>query len=129
MAKKPATPVPAKTNVPAQNETKKVAERVTTEAEKIQEVRAATAVVSGKNIFLGLDLTPAIEMSRRSEIETAVLDRVKKMEPTYTIRVTSDVDTVTRIKRVSQGIAQGKPLSSFETELKEIGDRLTPQTR
>ena len=128
-AKKPATPMPTKPATPTQNNTKQVADRVTTEAQNIQEVRAATAVVSGKNIFIGLDLTPGIEMNRRSEVETSVLNRIKKMEPTYTIRVTSDVDTVTRIKRVSQGITQGKPLSSFQTELREIGDRLTPKTK
>lgn len=89
-AKKPVTPTPGapitpKAVTPAENEDKKIADRVTAEAKKVKEVRGAVAVVSGKNIYLGLDLDPNIEKSKRAEVEKTVLDQVKKMEPNHNI--------------------------------------------
>jgi hypothetical protein len=46
------------------------------------------------------------------------------MNPGYTIGVTSDKNTVATIKAVSQGIAKGKPLSSFKAERKNISTKL-----
>lgn len=134
-AKKPATPAPGTTQNPNaatpdnQNNTNDVADRVTSEAQKVTDVRGATAIVSGKNIYLGLDLKADIDKNKTKEVERAVLDRVKNMEPNYTVMVTSDVDTVTRIKNVAKGIRQGKPISTFDKEIREIGTRMSPRTK
>jgi YhcN/YlaJ family sporulation lipoprotein len=133
-AKKPLTPTPGtpttpRATTPAPNTAKQVADRVTAEAKKVKDVQSATAVVSGKNIYLGLGLNPNIEKGKRAEVEKTVLDRVKKIEPNYTVSITSDVDTVARIKKVAQGIAQGKPISSFDREIREIGNRIKPKTK
>lgn len=106
-----------------------IADKVVNEANKVQGVRGSAAVVSGKNVYLGLDLNANLEKSKSAQVEKNVLNRVKKLVPGYTVTVTSDVDIVTRIKRVSQGIAQGKTIASFNKELQEISNRLKPRSK
>ncbi len=129
---KPVTPSPGTPTTPravAPYTAKQVADRVTAEAEKVTDVRDATAVVSGKNIYLGLDLRSNIERSKRADVEKIVLDRGKIIIPNYTVSVTSDADTVTRIKKVAKGIAQGKPISSFNREIREIDNRVKTKVK
>ncbi len=125
----PATPAAPRVVTPAPTYPRNVADRVAAEAKKVKNVRSATIVISGKNIYLGLDLNANIEKSKRAAVEKTVLDRVKQMEPNYTIHVTSDADTVTRIKKVAQGIAGGKTISSFDREIREIANRIKPKNR
>ncbi len=134
-AKKPTTPAPVAPGTPRATTPatpaypKGVANRVTSEAKKVKDVRGATAIVSGKNIYLGLDLKPNVTKTKTKDVERAVLNKVKNMEPNYTVTVTSNVDTVTRIKNVARGISQGKTVSSFDREIREIGNRMTPKTK
>jgi len=134
-AKKPlTTPAPQSDNktqvkVPATMDSQQLAKKVAAEAGKVEGVTSATAIVSVKRIYIGLDLKANLEKSRVAAVEKMVLDRIKTMEPGYTVVVSSDVDTVTRIKNVAQGLAQGKPLSSFSREIQAIDSRLTPRTQ
>ena len=133
-AKKPLTPTPGtpttpRATTPAPSAARQVADRVAAEAEKVKDVRAASAVASGKNIYLGLDLESNIERGKRADVEKTVLDRVKKIEPNYTVSITSDADTVARIKKVAKGIAQEVPISSFDREIREIGNRIKPKVK
>ncbi|AEG60244.1 YhcN/YlaJ family sporulation lipoprotein [Desulforamulus ruminis] len=131
-AKKPATPntqeTPNAASPTDRNYPKDVADRVVAEANKVEGVRGSTAVISGKNVYLGLDLDPNLEKNSSAEVERKVLDRVKDMEKGYTVSVSSDVDTVTRIKNVARGISEGKPIASFNEELRDIGTRIQPKT-
>lgn len=138
-AKKPYTPTPQtnqsnRTTTPAPNmtntaNTTQVASRSAAEANKVAGVNKATAVVTGKRIYVGLDLKANLEQSKSAAIEKTVAERVKKSESGYTVMVTSDIDTVTRLKKIAEGIAQGKPISSFTTELKDIDTRMTPKVK
>ncbi len=134
-AKKPlTTPTPQSDNttqvkVPATTDSQQLAKKVAAEASKVEGVTSATAIVSVKRIYIGLDVKADLEKSRVAAVEKMVLDRIKKMEPGYTVVVSSDVDTVTRIKKVAQGLAQGKPLASFSQEIQTIDSRLTPRTQ
>lgn len=127
----PSSPTTPKATSPAadQNYPKEIADRVVKEANQVDGVEGSTAVISGKNIYLGLDLAASLEKNRSAQVEKNVLDRVKDMQPGYTVSVTSDIDTVTRIKRVAQGITQGKTISSFSKELQDIGTRIQPRTK
>lgn len=132
-AKKPYTPNPQsskKTNIttPTNNATQ-VANRCAAEANKVSGVKKATAFVAGKTVYIGLDLNANLEKNKSKQVENAVLNRLKKLEPGYTILVTSDIDIVTRIKKVAQGIAQGKPISSFSQEIQDIGTRINPKVK
>lgn len=132
-SKKPMTPSPPaqkpKVTTPAPSYPKATADRVVIEAKKVQGVRGATAVISGRNIYVGLDLNANLSKNKSAEVERTVLDRVKKLEPSYTVSVSADVDTVTRIKNISKGIAQGKPISSFSKEIQNIGTRMKPRMK
>ncbi|NLV22847.1 MAG: YhcN/YlaJ family sporulation lipoprotein [Syntrophomonadaceae bacterium] len=135
--KKPMTPAPTskKPNVttpaPTTNTTtdKQVTMKAAAEANKVSGVRSATAVIAGKTIYIGLDLDANLEKTKSAMVEKEVLNKVKKLYPSYTVMVSSDIDTVTRIKKVAQGIAAGKPLTSFSNEIKDIGTRMTPRTK
>lgn len=144
-SKKPTMPTPAnqKPNVstPAPNSNlnndlnndlnadKQVSKKAVDEAKKISGVRDATAVTTGKTIYIGLDLNANLESAKSAMVENDVLSQIKKMHPGYTVLVSSDIDTVTRIKKVGQGIADGKPISSFADEIKDIGTRMTPRAK
>lgn len=123
----PNTPVTPNTTSTAYP--KDVANRVADAAGKVEGVNKATAVVSGKVIYVGLDLKSNLGKMTSAEIEKKVMDKVKNMESGYTVSVTSDIDTVTRIKNVAMGITQGKPISSFKNELENINTRLTPKSK
>ncbi|GAB6181961.1 hypothetical protein JCM14036_32800 [Desulfotomaculum defluvii] len=134
-AKKPLDPtqqVPAKPNnntTQNQNYPQDLADRVVNEANQVEGVQGSTAVISGKRIYLGLDLNANLETTHSAQIEQNVTDRVKNIDQNYTVIVTSDIDTVTRIKKIGQGISQGKPISSFNEEFEDINTRLTPRTK
>jgi len=135
-AKKPVTPTPQTTKktenttpAPTTTNAQQVAKRCAAEANKVSGVNEATAVITGKTMYIGLDLNNNLSKSKVEEVEKTVLNRVKEMEPSYKIMVSSDADTVTRIKNVAQGVVQGKPISSFSKELQEIDSRITPKVK
>jgi len=99
---------------------KEVATRVETEAAKVEEVNQATALVSDKNIYIGLELKEKLDKQKSTTIERSALDRMIYLEPNYAIGVTSEMDLVNKIKDVAQGFSLGHPLSSFQNEIIEI---------
>jgi YhcN/YlaJ family sporulation lipoprotein len=137
LAKKPTqptTPAPSiqttpNVTTPTPTYPTDVSNKAAAEAGKVAGVDKATALVSDKIIYIGLNLKANLDKTKSAAAEKAVTDRVKNIEPGYTVIVTSDVDTVTRIKNVSQGIAQGQPLSSFTNEIANIATRLTPKSK
>ena len=125
----PSPTTPAPTPSPTTMNTNQMAMKATTEAKMVTGVRNATAVITGKTMYIGLDLNANLDKTKSTAVEKEVLNKVKKMEPSYTVMVSSDIDAVTRIKKVSQGIAAGKPLSSFSKEIQNIGTRMTPKVK
>jgi len=132
-------PVPNQTT-PNQNQTnndisqadqvgKAKAARIAREADQVDGVKRSTVVVTGTKAYIGLDINANIEKNQTKAVEDAVIKKIKGVEPSInTVYVSSDVDWVTRVKKVSQGISAGKPVSSFTRELGEIGRRITPRT-
>lgn len=121
----PTTPTPT----PTTTDTKQIATKAANQAKMVSGVNSATAVITGKTMYIGLDLEANLEKTKSAMVEKEVISKVKKMYPNYTVMVSSDIDTVTRIKKVAQGIAAGKPLSSFSQEIQDIGTRITPSVR
>ncbi len=127
------TPAPAKKplgGMPASSaELHKLATKLAGEAAKVNGVKKATVVLSNTTAYVGLDLKPNITGAKTNTIKKDVGTRVKKADKRLTkVYVSTDVDTVTRIKRVADGIAKGKPISSFSRELSEIARRIVPKT-
>ncbi|HWP96714.1 MAG TPA: YhcN/YlaJ family sporulation lipoprotein [Syntrophomonadaceae bacterium] len=101
-----------------------ISKQAVAEALKVNGVKSATAFVSGKTIYIGLELAANQKNMTPATIEKSVMDQVKLMQPGYTVMVTSDKKAAAQIKAVSQGIAQGKPLSSFQQEINSINTKL-----
>lgn len=123
-SQKPVSPTPAKkqTATPAvPSYPQQTANRATAEAAKVSGVKSAYSVVSNRNIYIGLELTGTGTNS--AQIEKMVVDRVKKMESGYSVSATSDKNTVASIKNIARGVAGGKPLTSFKTELNKLDQR------
>jgi len=135
LARKPAPktipPGGSPTTLPTnQAELKKIAEKIASEAAKTPKVMRATAVITDGTAYVGLDLEAGVEKSETEKIKEEVALRVKSAEPRLKrVYVTTDADTVTRIRHVAEGVAKGKPLSAFMRELDEIRRRMTPKTK
>jgi YhcN/YlaJ family sporulation lipoprotein len=113
------------TNAPAYNT--ELANRIADEAGKVNGVTKANVLIADTNIYIGLDLLPNLNKTKSNAIEKTVTDKVKAMQPNYSVVVSSDTDMVTRINNVTNGIAQGTPISTFKNEIEIIGNRLNPQ--
>ncbi|WP_347488799.1 YhcN/YlaJ family sporulation lipoprotein [Desulfoscipio sp. XC116] len=136
-AKKPGPTQPApnqnQTNNNAANQTDNEAQKqsrdIAREADQVDGVKSSTVVVAGNTAYIGLDIKADVEKKQTKDIEEAVISRVKGIESNIkTVFVSSDADTVTRLKNIERGIAEGMPMTSFDNELSEIARRLTPRT-
>ncbi|MHB1126047.1 MAG: YhcN/YlaJ family sporulation lipoprotein [Bacillota bacterium] len=127
----PFTPAPSGkpiANTPA--EAHRLAQTLAKEARKVPGVRKAIVVVSGDTAFVGLDLTNDVEAPQSDRIKNEVATRLRKAEGRIsTVMVATDPDTITRLNNIAAGIKNGKPVSSFTSQLAEIARRLTPITR
>jgi len=146
-AKKPApsptprpsveTPTPAKKPVSSMmttQEAKRVADRLAKDAVKVEGVDKAAVVIDTTgprpNAYVGLNLKPEVKGEETNRVKMEVERKLKAAEPRlHSVNVTSDPDLVKRIRDIAMGIGQGKPISSFAAELRELGRRLTPTTR
>jgi YhcN/YlaJ family sporulation lipoprotein len=112
------------------DEVNKIAANLSNVAAQVPGVNSATVVIAGTTAFVGIDQRADLEKSETENVKRDVSNAVKKAEPRLTaVYVSSDPDTVTRIRRIADGIAAGKPISAFDNELAEIAKRLSPTAR
>lgn len=103
------------------------AQTLASEAANVEGVKTAYVVVSGNMALVGLNVDRNATEAETNRIKTEAGQRVQKADRKITdVRVSTDPDTVVRIRNVFEGINQGKPLSSFETEIKELVRRIAP---
>jgi len=142
-ARKPATPArpaPAPTapgptvgtqplpTTPA--EANRLAQKLAAEAHRVAGVKSATVILTGNTAIVGLDLKPGVKSADIGTIKTEVARRVKAADKRIrSVQVTTDPKMIARIQNVARGIAQGKPVSSFKTQVNEILKSITPTTR
>jgi hypothetical protein len=75
--------------------------QVVSQADKIKGVKAATAFVYGKDIYMGLVLN-SVPQNKIATIKKNVIAKVNNLEPGYTVLATCDKNTVAEIKTVAQ---------------------------
>jgi YhcN/YlaJ family sporulation lipoprotein len=98
--------------------------------EKVPGVRKASVVLTGRTCILGLDIKPGVEASGTERIKREAARKVRTVDKRVTtVRVTTDMGLVTRIRRVSDGISKGTPMSSFTKETGEILRRISPAAK
>ncbi len=121
-------PSPASDTMPSDPaEVKKIAEKISAAAVKVPGVNAATVVVAGTTAYVGIDQKAGLDKNETERIKSEVAAEAKKAEPRLSaVYVSSDPDIVTRIRRIADGIAAGRPVSAFDSELTEIARRLVP---
>lgn len=98
-----------------------------TDAEKIHGVNRAYAFVADKIIYIGLDISESNNHSQSTVMEKEARNRIEGMRSGYTVRVTSDGNTVKLIKTVNQGLAQGQAFSDFNNEVHRVVVKMTPK--
>lgn len=141
-AKKPAPQNPPGVQVPAPaapsgepmptnpDEVNKIAANLSNVASQVPGVNGVTVVIAGTTAYVGVDQKAGVEQSDTENIKRDVSNAVKKAEPRLTsVYVSSDPDTVTRLRRIADGITAGKPISAFDNELAEIAKRISPTAR
>jgi len=99
---------------------KETANLVETEAGKVEGVNKATALVADRTIYVGLELKDNYSEQQSTSIVQSVMDRTAYLEPGFNIGVTSDANTVGKIKDVAMGFSQGNPLSNYSNEIMHI---------
>ncbi len=132
----PPGPEPPRQNqvTPAPNNTgdaalRQRADKIAENVDKIQGVKRSHVVLNENTGYIGLDLEKDVEGNLVDKIKKEAESEAKKADTKLkNIMVTTDTDSVERIKKVADGIKEGKPLSSFGNELEEIGRRLKPST-
>ncbi|WP_238457016.1 YhcN/YlaJ family sporulation lipoprotein [Desulforamulus putei] len=105
----------------------KQAQKLAREATRVEGVKSAYVVVSGNMAVVGLDINKGIESTETNRIKSEVGRRLKNADRQINdVRVSTDADTVTRIRKISEGISQGRPLTDFTKQLNEIVRRIAP---
>jgi YhcN/YlaJ family sporulation lipoprotein len=123
------TPTPSPAKKPATSAHTR-ATKLAKAAEKVEGVKSATVVITDSTAMVGLETNPNIEAKKTEEIKTKVADEIKRADTGIkTVSITTDPNLITRLKKVAQGIKEGKPISSFADEIAEITRRITPKTK
>ncbi|GAB6158476.1 hypothetical protein JCM39194_16760 [Desulfotomaculum varum] len=105
----------------------KQAQMLAQEATRVDGVKSAYVVVSGNMAVVGLNINKNMEASQTDRIKAEVGRRLKNADRQISdVRVSTDADTVTRIRKISEGIRQGRPVTDFTKQLDEIVRRMVP---
>lgn len=124
----PTTPAPTKSLPTTPAEVDRLAARLASEAQKVSGVKRATVVLSGNTVIVGLEIKPNIEEKQTTAIKREVVRKIKEADKRIrTVEVTTNPNIITRIKRIAEGIGQGRPISAFGREVEEILRRIVPQ--
>lgn len=126
----PTAPAPAAPLPENPAEANRLAGSLAEKAVRVEGVKEATVVLTGSTALVGIDLQAGINRENTSAVKAKVAEIVKGADNRIkNVLVSTDPDTVTRISRVSRGIAEGRPITSFSKEVGEIIRRISPATR
>lgn len=111
------------------NDAQQKAENIARACDTIPGVEDSTVVISGNTAYVGLDVEGNLEGEEVANVERSVNDRALAADPSIErCVVSSDADTVSRLRNIYEGIRRGTPITTFEDELSDIGTRIAPRT-
>jgi len=111
------------------NQDETLASKLAKAAEKVEGVKRATVVVSGSTAFVGLEVESNVDESEVDKVKTNAMKAVQGADDSIkTVNITTDPNLITRLKKIAQGIEDGKPVSSFTKELNELAQRISPKS-
>jgi YhcN/YlaJ family sporulation lipoprotein len=103
------------------------ADRLEKMAERIPDVKQATAVVFGNTVIIGLDINNKLDRTKADTVKYTVAKTLRGKGQGKNILVTADADLGKRIMNIRNGVMKGSPVKSFATELGDIIGRISPQ--
>lgn len=112
-------------NTNAKNQ--KTADRLVSIALQDPNVVDATAVVLGKYAVVGIDLPANLDSTGTGSIKYSIAQALKKDPHGANAIVTSDPDTMQRLREMAASIRAGHPVKGIADELAEMVNRLMPQ--
>ncbi|ATW24327.1 YhcN/YlaJ family sporulation lipoprotein [Candidatus Formimonas warabiya] len=102
------------------------AKLITQKVDALPDVKKCTVVVTKNTAYIGLTLEPG---AKKETTEPAVSSKVMSTEPLInTVYVTSDPRMVSRLKRIHDEIAGGKPITNFTKDLAVIAGSMSTRT-
>lgn len=131
----PSTPTPPSQTIPGPARKpivnmSQISKNAVKEAESVSGVTKATAATTGKMVYVGINIKGSQATTRVDGIKRDVANKIKKSNTGITsVIVTSDPKLVTKIRRISDGISKGKPVSSFSREFADLSKRISPTIR
>lgn len=105
----------------------KIAAHLVDLANRIPEVRDATAVVAGNYAVVGIDVDKDLERSRVGSVKYSVAEALKDDPHGANAVVIADPDVVQRLREMRKDIQRGRPVSGVMNELAGIVGRVMPQ--
>lgn len=138
---------------PQPNTERVMADRLANIATQVEGVKAATVVVNrnandmgnnndtlgnGNNAnntttnnnytaMVGIELNSDIKGTASDNVKKQVADKIKASEKNVSkVLVTTDPNLITRLKDIASGVINGRPISSFATEIEELARRIAP---
>jgi YhcN/YlaJ family sporulation lipoprotein len=94
---------------------------------RIPGVERAAVLLTGKTALVGVDLASNITGSRIDTIKYSVKEAAERSGNGYHAIVTADIDTVTRVRALVNGMKNGKPVTTLSDEFADIVSRLIPE--
>ncbi|MCY7757151.1 YhcN/YlaJ family sporulation lipoprotein [Bacillus inaquosorum] len=104
-----------------------IAKHLVSVAEKIPDVKDATAVVLGGYAVVGIDVDDTLDRSKVETIKYSVAQALKNDRYGANAVVIADPDTVSRLNEMSREISEGRPVTGILDELAAIVGRVLPE--
>lgn len=102
--------------------------------ETVPGVQNATVVVAGNTAYVGINTTATrlgtTGTADLADLKQRVAQTCKNTDGNVrTVYVSADANFMDRLRRVGNGMREGRPVEGFTTELTELVRRLTPERR
>lgn len=126
-ATEPANNTDNTDNTDLQQRAEKIAKAVTDE---IAQVRDSRVVISQRMAYVSVDIDKTADTAESATLKDEISSIVKKTDAEIeTVYVMEDANTFTRMKEISEDIANGHPVSGFVEELENMFVRVTPSPK
>lgn len=108
----------------------KTANKLASKITKLRNVNSATVVIVGSTAYVGLQIKPHVLGVKTTTLARDVVNLVKRTDKKIkTVTVLTDAASIATLKSIAQGVATGKPISTFTSELAKIGRSITPTVK
>ena len=105
------------------NRSNAIARKVT----DLNDVDRCSVLITGDTALVGVDIKNNIKGNLTTELKRRIETRVKNTDSRINnVAVTADPDLYTRIRNMAFDIENGRPISGFANEIKEMLRRITP---